>query len=89
MSVCASTSLNAPDHDLQMNRDLLRLIDFIEVILNCMFILGYPQAEEGGNSASRNKLAGEEGKTEQTQRASPTKPGMTNKFKSSFNGLNN
>ena len=43
ISICAGTSLNAFDYDLEANQALFALLESVEVILNCMLILNYPK----------------------------------------------
>ena len=38
MSICAGTSANTYDYELEANQNLIAIVESIEVILNCMLI---------------------------------------------------
>ena len=41
MSICACASLNTYDYDLAANQALYELVEFLEVILDCMLIANF------------------------------------------------
>ena len=45
MSVCGGTSLNAFDYDKEANLALLVLVEQIEVLLNGMLLLNFPNGD--------------------------------------------
>ena len=80
MSICAGTSLNTYDYDWAANQALYELVEFLEVILDCMLIANFQGREPG--SASRSALQYQKSGA----KADVVRSGVTSGSK--FNGLN-